>query len=99
MSKAQHWQHIIEQWRHSGLAQRKFCADNKIKISSFSYWIQKLRLPEPEQNAGFIPLAISPVTNAPLTIQLGSFAIQCPANQLAEVLIILQQRGHIHAAA
>ena len=100
MTKAQHWQNIIAQWHESGLTQRQYCSKHDINISSFGYWSKKLRQPESEQKtAGFIPLAVSSLPNASLTVQLGSLSIQCAANQLADILTVLEQRGYLHAAA
>jgi hypothetical protein len=34
MSKSQHWQAIIEQWKASGLTQKQYCAEQKIKVAT-----------------------------------------------------------------
>lgn len=102
MTKTQHWQNIIDQWHASGLTQRQFCAEHNIKISSFGYWSKKLRQSQSEleqKSSGFIPVTVSPVPSASLTIQLGSVSIQCSLSQLADILTVLEQRGHLHAAA
>ena len=100
MTKSQHWQNIIDQWLASGLTQKQFCAEQDIKLASLHYWIKKFRQPEPEpKTAGFIPLAVSSIPNASLTVQLGPLSIRCAPNQLADILTVLEQRGYCHAAA
>ena len=100
MTKAQHWQSIIDQWRASGLTQRQFCSNNNVKLSSLSYWLKKLRQPESEQkSSGFIPVSVLSDSANRIELHLGSAVIKCSPSQLPEILTILEQRGHLHAPA
>jgi len=50
---------MVEEWQQSGISQRQFCEKNRIKLSTFGYWVQKFneaKIPDP----GFATLRISP---------------------------------------
>ena len=36
------WHRHIERWRRSRLSQQKYCEENKIKKSTFLYWVRKI---------------------------------------------------------
>ena len=58
-SNSKRMQQMVEQWQQSGISQRQFCEKNRIKLSTFGYWVQKYneaKIPDP----GFASLRISP---------------------------------------
>jgi len=58
-SNSKKMQQMVEEWHQSGINQRQFCEKNRIKLSTFGYWIQKYnqtKIPDP----GFASLRISP---------------------------------------
>ena len=36
------WKMRIIQWKESGLSQKAFCREHKLKASTFSWWVRKL---------------------------------------------------------
>ena len=58
---------MVEEWHQSGISKRQFCEKNRIKVSTFGYWIQKTneaKVPE----TGFATLRISPEAENPLPV-------------------------------
>lgn len=101
MSKTQHWQSIIQQWRDSGLTQTQFCAQQNIKLGTFHYWLKKQRLENtPESTpASFIPVTVSSKPNALLELHLGQAVLKLDLALLPDVLNQLKQAGWLHVAA
>lgn len=49
--KEQHWQRIFQQHTESGLTKSEFCKRNKINVSTFYAWANKLsKKPQPTLN-------------------------------------------------
>lgn len=48
--KLKHWKQITEQWRRSGKAQREFCEEHGIKLSTLRYWIGRVKNAEEENS-------------------------------------------------
>jgi hypothetical protein len=51
----------IENWQSSGKSQNRYCKENELSISTFSYWLKQYRTTHnesPEQNS-FIPLTVA----------------------------------------
>lgn len=58
-SKQKHWENHFSFWRESGLTQRQYCLRQGIAISTFSYWIRKLRKESAEPRPPrFYPLTV-----------------------------------------
>ena len=58
-SKQKHWGNHISCWRKSGLTQRQYCLRQGIALSTFSYWIRKLRkMTESPGPTRFYPLTV-----------------------------------------
>jgi hypothetical protein len=58
-SKSKKMQLMVEEWQQSEISPRQFCEKNRIKLSTFGYWVQKFneaKIPDP----GFATLRISP---------------------------------------
>ena len=50
---------LVEQWQQSGKSQKQFSEENRIKLWTLLYWVQKYRQSKvPDQ--GFASLTISP---------------------------------------
>ncbi len=41
--KQEFWNGHFENWKYSGISQRKYCEENGINKNTFGYWIQKLK--------------------------------------------------------
>src|SRR3954465_7282438 len=63
----------IEQWKQSGLSQKLYCEQQRVKYHVFHYWYklyrdqhQAAQAPEPKPSAAFLPLTLStsPATGA-----------------------------------
>lgn len=62
----EYWRKVIQEWRGSGLSQRRFCEDRGISFSSFCYWRRRLREEgEGESSSPFIPVEIRPLARSP----------------------------------
>jgi len=101
MTKSQHWQIIIEQWRESDLTQKQFCAEQNIKLCTFQYWIKKQRLEgEPSaQSAGFLPVSVSSGSTQKVELWIGQAVLKFDLDTLPDVLAQLKQTGWLHASA
>lgn len=49
------WKNHFENWKQSGISQKQYCFENNIKLSTFSYWIARLRR-KPNDIKGFIEI-------------------------------------------
>jgi hypothetical protein len=61
------WPAVLEQFRESGLSQKRFCEENGVPLSSLGYWLQKGRRSGKIANAAehrFIELDLSSDTVA-----------------------------------
>ena len=101
MTKAQHWQAVIQQWRESGLTQIQFCTEQNIKFHTFQYWLKKQRLKnEPDVgDAGFIPVGVTPNSDPTIELHLGQAILKLNLAALPDVLNQLKQTGWLHVAA
>ena len=101
MTKSQHWQVIIQQWRNSGLTRTQFCTEKNIKLHNFQYWLKKQRLEnEPDlAGAGFIPVSVNPNSSQKIELHLGQAILKLNLTELPDVLNQLKQSGWLHAAA
>ena len=80
--KRAYWRNHIDNWKQSGLSQRKYCEQAKISLYSFSWWHGRGLKSEPQKTAG---RQISFVPVIPKEANLG---IQ---NQLVVTLILPNQ--------
>ena len=55
----QEWQKYISQWKESHLSQRVFCQENALRLSTFGYWMRKLREAEKPMEASSSLVRIS----------------------------------------
>ena len=98
--KRAHWNHHIESWRASGLAQREYCRQHHLSYYQFGYW--KKRLVQSETGSKFFPLNLVPSTSkrpsqpgCPLRLILaGGFTIEIEPgfdpHLLRQLIIALQ---------
>jgi hypothetical protein len=58
--KEQHWRRCIQQWRHSGLSVREFCARHRLSLARFYAWRRTLaqRDQQREQATRFLPVQV-----------------------------------------
>lgn len=57
--KNEYWQNHFKEWQESGLSKRRYCLDNGLAISTFSYWIRKFRKnSESSPVPAFYPLTV-----------------------------------------
>ncbi len=64
---------LIEQYKASGLSQKRFCQEHTIAISQFYYWHKRYRESQAEQ--GFVPVKIFSGRNK---IPVANLEIQYP---------------------
>ena len=64
------WQRRIARWEHSGRAQREFCKEHGLPLSTFQWWRARLQRVEPA--ATFMPLALQRVDIDTVQIRLRS---------------------------
>jgi hypothetical protein len=55
--KAAHMSALITAWRSSGVSKKDFCASSNINIHTFTYWLDKERMPPIVE--GFIELGVA----------------------------------------
>jgi transposase len=65
--KELHWQHLIDQWRRSGLSVRAFCDRNGLAVPSFYAWRRRLQqgdplahVSQPSDAVTFLPVHFQP---------------------------------------
>lgn len=52
------WEHRIAQWERSGRAQREFCRERGIALSTFQWWRARLKHGAALAAPSFLPLAL-----------------------------------------
>ena len=45
-TKLQHWTGHIKNWQMSGLSRRAYCGREGLKLSTFDYWVSRIRAAE-----------------------------------------------------
>jgi hypothetical protein len=59
-AKEHFWQEHIAGWKASGLGQQVYCHNNHLAVSTFGYWLRKLKLPVCRSDKPrFYPLAVT----------------------------------------
>ena len=58
------WEHHLEQWRQSGLSQRAYCREHRLKPHRFNYWRRRILKPQPE--VSFLPVTLPADTSRQL---------------------------------
>ena len=101
-----YWQAHIKHCKSSKLSQPKYCAQEGIKYTAFTYWKYKLSSQSlPVQENKFISMKIAPVKTekieSPLSIQiklLSGNVIYIPANlELTKLVALIQCLSVSHA--
>jgi transposase-like protein len=67
--KEQQWRHRIQQWQHSGLSVRAFCARHGLAQPSFYAWRRELRRRDAAA-ASLVPVRVVPDEEPPPTRSL-----------------------------
>ncbi|MBY0292061.1 MAG: hypothetical protein K2W92_02090 [Alphaproteobacteria bacterium] len=59
------WGRLIEEWRQSGLSQRKFCTQAGVSYSSYKYWNSRLGQPKVKKSGQgyFVPVLVEEAEN------------------------------------
>jgi transposase len=57
----QEWETIVNTWKKSGKSQNNFCKENNISISTFGYWISKLKKKTESLELVKLPFPVKPV--------------------------------------
>ena len=51
------WRSVVERFKESGLSQKRFCEQEGISVSTFSYWMRKASVgPIEAESAAFVEL-------------------------------------------
>ncbi len=96
MIKAEIWQQHIDNWKDSGLSQTEYCKQHKIKLHNLQYWRKRLSACTKKSRA-LIPVTIKRSTT--VRLMLGSqVAIELPSESLPDLLLVLRDRGLLHAS-
>src|SRR5262249_12080556 len=96
--KEQHWRHLIQLWKNSGLTVRAFCARHHLTQPSFYAWRRELQ--QREIPTTFVPVQVvagdQPASSTPIEIFLaGGRSVRVtpgfdPAT-LQQLLVVLQE--------
>lgn len=106
MTKLEHWQSIIDDWKSSGLTKQAFLKQKNINQSTFYYWVKKTSDKNADDKKGtdsFIAIPRSDPSNKPSTgeaeVSLGCAKIQLSVSDAASLLISLHQAGVLYDQA
>ena len=88
VNKAQFWQDQIESWSKSGVTQRRYCEDNKLSFSSFTYWRGKQQVKKTAANK-WLPIKVTAPSSTISVILPGNIRLEVAASSLAEVLPVV----------
>jgi hypothetical protein len=88
VNKAQFWQDQIESWSKSGVTQRRYCEDNKLSFSSFTYWRGKQQVKKIVANK-WLPIKVTAPSSTISVILPGNIRLEVAASSLAEVLPVV----------
>ena len=66
------WEHHVTSWQKSTMSQKEYCHTNNLKLSTFGYWINRLKK-ENIKDTGLVPVSfitpkISPCISPPLEL-------------------------------
>ena len=88
VDRAQFWEDQIEGWSKSGVAQRRYCEDNKLSFSSFTYWRGKQQVKKTAANK-WLPIKVTAPSSTISVILPGNIRLEVAASSLAEVLPVV----------
>ncbi len=96
MKKA-YWQKHNESWQASGLTQQKYCEQENINLTTFSWWRSKGLKNKTCQPSKFIPAVVkeSIPTHSQADIQIvfpNQIKVILPSNLSADVLVLFVKR-------
>ncbi|WP_275099995.1 IS66 family insertion sequence element accessory protein TnpA [Sedimenticola hydrogenitrophicus] len=86
--KRARWQAHIQDWKASGLSQRKFCRQNQLSYSMFSYWRTRLNRMARDSRK-LIPVTLTAPATLNIYLPCG-VRIETPAHLLGQLLPLLQ---------
>ena len=89
--KRDFWQQHFDTWPQSGLTQRGYCDQHGLKLSTFTYWRQ--RLVESRTPSKLIPVDVV-TSRAVVALSAGGVRLEVPASLLAEVLPVVWRCLH-----
>ena len=100
------WSARVEEWKKSGLSQRRYCEERRLALSTFQWWRSRLR--RPEGSAGkqttLVELPMlhassgeAATSGSPITVAVGAYSLGVPsgfsAAELARLLDVLEARS------
>lgn len=62
-TRCKYWQSHVSHWKSSGMSQRAYCLENKIALSTFTYWHRKFKKKVEEEQPQFYPLTLQAILN------------------------------------
>jgi hypothetical protein len=66
------WKKHLSAWKQSGISKKKYCLQNNLALSTFGYWIQKIRMLESDNdNLVEIKIKDSIPSDKPLELIVG----------------------------
>ncbi|NBB91517.1 MAG: hypothetical protein GVY23_10020 [Spirochaetes bacterium] len=102
------WSARIEEWKKSGLSQRRYCEQRQLSLSTFQWWRTRLREPASstaeQPTTTLVELPVPEVCggegdqhSSPITVAVGTYSVSVPtgfsAAELARVLDVLEGRS------
>lgn len=60
------WQNHVTAWHKSTLSQKDYCKTNNLKLSTFGYWLNRLKK-QKSSETGLVPISFTPLNIADST--------------------------------
>jgi hypothetical protein len=86
--KAQFWREQIDSWSKSDVAQRRYCEDNNLSYSSFTYWRGKQQASKAAASK-WLPIKVTVPSSIISIILPGNIRLEVSAGCLSEVLPVV----------
>jgi hypothetical protein len=86
--KAQFWREQIDSWSKSDVAQRRYCEDNNLSYSSFTYWRGKQAASKTVASK-WLPIKMTVPSSTVSIVLPGNIRLEVAAASLAEVLPVV----------
>ena len=86
--KEQFWREQIDSWSKSDVSQRRYCEDNNLSYSSFTYWRGK-QAASKTVTSKWLPIKMTVPSSTVSIILPGNIRLEVAANCFAEVLPVV----------
>jgi hypothetical protein len=86
--KAQLWREQVDSWSKSDVAQRRYCEDNNLSYSSFTYWRSKQQASKTVASK-WLPIKVTVPSSTISIILPRNIRLEVAASGLVEVLPVV----------